>query len=249
LIGDNDVTITATGKGEEALKLIRNDDFDCMVLDLGLSDISGFDLLEKINQDNKISDIPIIIYTGKDLTKKEDSVLRKYAKSIIIKGAKSPDRLLDEVSLFLHRVESNLPDDKKSRVQMEYDREEIFKDKKVLIVDDDIRNIYAVSSILGDKDMVIVTAENGKEALNALQKDPKVDLILMDIMMPEMDGYEAIGKIRQQKEFKNVPIIALTAKAMKGDRQKCIDAGANDYLSKPVDVDKLLSLLRVWLYK
>ena len=249
LIGDNDVSITATGKGEEALKLIRKDDFDCVVLDLGLSDISGFDLLEKINQDNKISDIPIIIYTGKELTKKEDSALQKYAQSIIIKGAKSPDRLLDEVSLFLHRVESNLPDDKKSQVQIQYDREEIFKGKRVLIVDDDIRNIYAVSSILGDKDMVIITAENGRDALDALQKDPKVDLILMDIMMPEMDGYEAIGKIRQQKEFKNVPIIALTAKAMKGDRQKCIDAGANDYLSKPVDVDKLLSLLRVWLYK
>ena len=249
LIGDNDVSITATGKGEEALKLIRKDDFDCVVLDLGLSDISGFDLLEKINEDNKISDIPIIIYTGKELTKKEDSALQKYAQSIIIKGAKSPDRLLDEVSLFLHRVESNLPDDKKSQVQIQYDREEIFKGKRVLIVDDDIRNIYAVSSILGDKDMVIITAENGRDALDALQKDPKVDLILMDIMMPEMDGYEAIGKIRQQKEFKNVPIIALTAKAMKGDRQKCIDAGANDYLSKPVDVDKLLSLLRVWLYK
>jgi CheY-like chemotaxis protein/GAF domain-containing protein/HAMP domain-containing protein len=249
LIGNNDVTITATGKGEEALKLIHKEDFDCMVLDLGLSDISGFDLLKKINDDKGICDIPIIVYTGKDLTKKEDSVLHKYAKSIIIKGAKSPDRLLDEVSLFLHRVESNLPNDKKSHVQMQYDREEIFKGKKILIVDDDIRNIYAISSILGEKDMEIVTAENGKDALNALQKNSKIDLILMDIMMPEMDGYEAIGKIRQQAELKNVPIIALTAKAMKGDRQKCIDAGANDYLSKPVDVDKLLSLLRVWLYK
>ena len=199
LIGDNDVTITATGKGEEALKLIHNDDFDCMVLDLGLSDISGFDLLKKINDDKKISDIPIIIYTGQDLTKKEDSMLRKYAKSIIIKGAKSPDRLLDEVSLFLHRVESNLPDDKKSSVQMQYDREEIFKGKKVLVVDDDIRNIYAISTILGDKDMEIVTSENGKDALNTLKKNPKIDVILMDIMMPEMDGYEAMGKIRQQK--------------------------------------------------
>jgi CheY-like chemotaxis protein len=249
LIGDKDVSIEATGKGEEALKLLRKDEFDCIVLDLGLSDISGFDLVKKISDDNKIHEIPIVIYTGKELTKKEDSQLLKYAKSIIIKGAKSPDRLVDEVSLFLHRVESNLPDEKKSELHLQHDKEEIFKDKKLLIVDDDIRNIYALSSILGEKDMEIITAENGKDALNVLEKEQNLDLILMDIMMPEMDGYEAMTKIRQKEEFKNVPIIALTAKAMKGDRQKCINAGANDYLSKPVDVDKLLSLLRVWLYK
>jgi CheY-like chemotaxis protein len=249
LIGNKDVTITPTGKGEEALNLLHNDDYDCMILDLGLSDISGFDLLEKISNDKKISDIPIIIYTGKELTKKEDTKLRKYARSIIIKGAKSPDRLLDEVSLFLHRVETNLPEQKKNTIKMHYDKETVFKGKKILVTDDDVRNIYAISSILGDNEMEILTAETGKEALNVLKDDPKIDLVLMDIMMPEMDGFQAIGEIRKQNQFKDLPIIALTAKAMKGDRQKCIEAGASDYLSKPVDVDKLLSLLRVWLYR
>ena len=249
LIEDKDVSIIATGKGEEALKILHKEDIDCVVLDLGLSDISGFDLVQKISTDDKISDIPIIIYTGKELSKKEDSLLRKYAKSVIIKGAKSPDRLLDEVSLFLHRVESSLPDDKKSQMQLHHDREDIFKGKKILIVDDDVRNIYALASILGDNDMEIISAENGKDAIDILKKNPSIDLILMDIMMPEMDGYEATERIRKHDKYKNLPIIALTAKAMKGDRQKCINAGANDYLSKPVDVDKLLSLLRVWLYK
>lgn len=249
LIGNGDVTITATDKGKNALELLHKEDFDCMVLDLGLSDISGIDLLQKFSADTKISDTPIIIYTGKELSKKEETSLRKYAKSIIVKGAKSPDRLLDEVSLFLHRVESDLPNEKKSTVKMHHDKEEIFKDKRVLIVDDDVRNIFALSSILEEKQIELLTAENGKEAIDVLKNNSKVDLVLMDIMMPEMDGYEAMTEIRKQKEFKNLPIIALTAKAMKGDRQKCIDAGANDYLSKPVDVDKLLSLLRVWLYK
>ena len=249
LIGDKDVSIIATGKGEEALKILHKEDIDCVVLDLGLSDISGFDLVQKISTDRKVSDVPIIIYTGKDLSKKEDSLLRKYAKSVIIKGAKSPDRLLDEVSLFLHRVEANLPDNKKSQVQLHHNKEDIFKGKKILIVDDDVRNIYALASILGNEEIEIISAENGKDAINILQKNPSLDLILMDIMMPEMDGYEAMEKIRRNEKYKNIPIIALTAKAMKGDRQKCINAGANDYLSKPVDIDKLLSLLRVWLYK
>ncbi len=249
LIEDKDVSIIATGKGEEALKILHEEDIDCVILDLGLSDISGFDLVQKISTDKKVSDVPIIIYTGKELSKKEDSLLRKYAKSVIIKGAKSPDRLMDEVSLFLHRIESNLPDDKKSPIQLHHTKEDIFNGKKILIVDDDVRNIYALASILGDEDMEIVSAENGKDALNILQENSSIDLVLMDIMMPEMDGYEAMEKIRKHNKYKNIPIIALTAKAMKGDRQKCINAGANDYLSKPVDVDKLLSLLRVWLYK
>jgi len=248
LIGDKDVSIEATGNGEDALKLLQKDEFDCMILDLGLSDISGFELVKKISKNDKIQEIPIVIYTGKELTKKEDNQLLKYAQSIIIKGAKSPDRLVDEVSLFLHRIDSNLPDEQKKEIKLQHDKEEIFKDKKILVVDDDIRNIYALSSILGDKEIEISTAENGKDALNVLEKESDFDLILMDIMMPEMDGYEAMTRIRKIEEFKDVPIIALTAKAMKGDRQKCINAGANDYLSKPVDVDKLLSLLRVWLY-
>ena len=153
------------------------------------------------------------------------------------------------MSLFLHRVEANLPDNKKSQVQLHHNKEDIFKGKKILIVDDDVRNIYALASILGNEEIEIISAENGKDAINILQKNPSLDLILMDIMMPEMDGYEAMEKIRRNEKYKNIPIIALTAKAMKGDRQKCINAGANDYLSKPVDIDKLLSLLRVWLYK
>ena len=182
------------------------------------------------------------------MTKKEETGLRKYTKSIIVKGAKSPDRLLDEVSLFLHRVESDLPEEQQSTLKLHHDKEEIFSEKRILVVDDDVRNIFALSSILEEKDVDIVTAENGLEAIEELKKDSNIDLVLMDIMMPEMDGYEAMKKIRKQKQFKELPIIALTAKAMKGDRQKCIDAGANDYLAKPVDVEKLLSMLRVWLY-
>jgi CheY-like chemotaxis protein/HAMP domain-containing protein len=249
LIGNGDVSVATADSGEKALKLLKSNDFDCMILDLGLSDISGFELLEKINKNDKIDEIPIIVYTGKELTKKEESGLRKHAESIIIKGAKSPDRLLDEVSLFLHRVETNLPEEKQAKTNIVHDKSEVYKDKKILLVDDDIRNIFALSSILEEKEMQIIVAENGHEALSALEKNKDVDLVLMDIMMPEMDGYEAMQRIRKQNKFSKLPIIALTAKAMKGDRQKCIDAGANDYLSKPIDVEKMLSLLHVWLYK
>jgi CheY-like chemotaxis protein/signal transduction histidine kinase/HAMP domain-containing protein len=249
LIGNGDVSITAIGEGKEAYKLLQSKDFDCMVLDLGLSDISGFDLLEKIKGDKKISDIPIIIYTGKELTKKEETKLRKHSESIIVKGAKSPDRLLDEVSLFLHRVESKLPKEKQEKIRILHEDEDIFENKKILLVDDDVRNIFALSSVLEEKDIKIESAENGKEALEALKNNPDIDLVLMDIMMPEMDGYEAMKEIRKQRQYSKLPIIALTAKAMKGDRQKCIAAGANDYLAKPVNIEKLLSLLQVWLYK
>ena len=249
LIGNGDISVITADSGEKALKQLKSNEFDCMILDLGLSDISGFELLEKIKRNEKIDEIPIIVYTGKELTKKEESGLRKNAESIIIKGAKSPDRLLDEVSLFLHRVESNLPEEKQTKTEVLHVKDDVYKDKKILLVDDDIRNIFALSSILEEKEMQIVVAENGNEALSALDENKDIDLVLMDIMMPEMDGYEAMQHIRKQKKFAKLPIIALTAKAMKGDRQKCIDAGANDYLSKPIDVEKMLSLLHVWLYK
>ncbi|MBN2710402.1 MAG: response regulator [Calditrichaceae bacterium] len=248
LIGGENTKIVAVDKGSSALEELHKDEYDCLVLDLGLSDMSGFDLVEKIKEDKGIQETPIIVYTGKELTKKEESRLSKHAESIIIKGAKSPERLLDEVSLFLHRVEHNGSDGKKIKA-VEPSYGDIFKDKKVLIVDDDVRNIFALSSVLEEKGIKIVVAENGKEALEITQNQDDLDLILMDIMMPEMDGYQAMNEIRMDKKNKKLPIIALTAKAMKGDRQKCIDAGANDYLSKPIDVEKLLSVLHVWLYK
>lgn len=250
LIGNGDVSITAADKGKDAFNLLHKEDFDCMVLDLGLSDISGFDLIEKVKSDKKIAELPIVIYTGKELNKKEETKLRKHSESIIVKGVKSPERLLDEVSLFLHRVEKNMPKEKQETIRQLHENEEnVFKDKKILLVDDDIRNIFALSSVLEEKEMEVVTAENGQEAIDTLTENDNINLILMDIMMPEMDGFEAIARIRKNKLYSKLPIIALTAKAMKGDRQKCIDAGANDYLSKPVEIEKLLSLLQVWLYK
>ena len=249
LLDNDDVKITGIDKGNKALQMLSKGEYDCVVLDLGLKDISGFDLLEKIKSNEKFVDLPIIIYTGRDLNKSEQKKLQIHAESIIIKGAKSPERLMDEVSLFLHRVESEKKDSREKVNSDSPDTENVFRDKNILIVDDDVRNIFALSSVMAEKDMKIVIAENGKDALKALDENDTVDLVLMDIMMPEMDGYQAMEQIRKKKKFKNLPIIALTAKAMKGDRQKCIDAGANDYLSKPIDIEKLLSLMQVWLYK
>lgn len=249
LIGNGDVETTAVSTGEEAFEKLRSDNFDCMILDLGLSDMTGFELLEKIKRDEAISRLPIIVYTGKDLTREEEHKLRKYAESIIIKGVRSPERLLHEVSLFLHRIEANLPEDKIQMLRNIPGREVNLKDRKILIVDDDMRNIFALTNILEENGMQIVIGKNGIEGLANLERNPDTDLVLMDIMMPEMDGYEAMTEIRKRNEFKELPIIAITAKAMKGDRNKCIEAGANDYLAKPIDSDKLLSLMRVWLHK
>jgi len=249
LLNNSDVKITAVDKGSRALTLLRKEDFDCIVLDLGLKDVSGFDLIEKIKSIDAHKDLPVIIYTGKELSKQEQQKLNKYAESIIIKGAKSPERLKDEVSLFLHSVESEIPSQSQEVSFAGPDHDGIFKGKKILLVDDDVRNIFALSSVLGEKEMEVEVAENGKEALDKIEQSDGLDLILMDIMMPEMDGYETMRQIRKKSEYQKMPIIALTAKAMKGDRQKCIEAGASDYLSKPIDVEKLLSLMQVWLYK
>jgi CheY-like chemotaxis protein/signal transduction histidine kinase/HAMP domain-containing protein len=249
LIGEGDVMTTAVGSGYEAFELLRTGNFDCIVLDLGLRDMSGFDLLEKIRNHDAISHIPVIIYTGKDLTKEEEAILSEHAESIIIKGVKSPERLLDETTLFLHRVEANLSEDSQKMLQMIHNKEMIFQNKKILLIDDDMRNVFALMNVLEEKGMKVLVGKNGKEGIFLLEDNPDVDLILMDIMMPEMDGYEAMKEIRKQNKFKLTPIIALTAKAMVGDRSKCIEAGASDYLSKPIDTDKLLSLLRVWLYR
>ena len=248
LLGDNNVKIVAVESAEEAYNLLRKETFDCQILDLGLEDMSGYDLLEKIRTDKKIVDLPIIIYTGKDLSKDDEKRLSKYADSIILKGARSFERLLSETTLFLHQLESEMPDKKRKMLQQLHNKEEMLKGKNVLIVDDDMRNVFALSSLLEDKGINVIAGRNGKDGIEKLKKNPKIELVLMDIMMPEMDGYEAMEEIRKDKKYKKLPIIALTAKAMKEDREKCIAAGANDYLAKPVDTEKLLSLLRVWLY-
>jgi HAMP domain-containing protein/CheY-like chemotaxis protein/signal transduction histidine kinase len=249
LIGEGDVEITAVGSAEDAMEQLRETRFDCMVLDLGLTGEDGYKLLERIKADPEIQDLPIIIYTGKDLSQAEETRLRRYAETIIIKDAKSPERLLDETALFLHRVESNLPDDKRRMLEQLHKTDSVFDGKKIMIVDDDVRNIFSLTSVLEGQGMHVVFAENGRDAIRMLTEQPDINLVLMDVMMPEMDGYETTRAIREMPQFAQLPIISLTAKAMKGDREKSITAGASDYITKPVDVDQLLSLMRVWLYR
>ncbi len=249
LIGGSDVRITEAETGKDAVKKIKSQKFDCIVLDLGLPDMAGEDLLEKLKKDKNIELPPVIVYTGKELTKIENDNLMRFTDSIIIKGVKSEERLLDETALFLHRVVSDMPEQKQKIISNLYNKDLIFENKKILIVDDDMRNVFALTKVLEERGMNVLKAENGKMALDIVNKENDIDLILMDIMMPVMDGYETIRKIREQNKFIDLPIIALTAKAMKQDREKCISAGANDYLSKPIVVEKLLSLMRVWLYK
>jgi CheY-like chemotaxis protein len=223
--------------------------FDCMVLDLKLPDMSGFELIEKLQTDLGRSDVPIIVYTGKELTRKEELHLKKVADAIIVKEASSPERLLAETALFLHRVEADLPEPKRRMLAHVHRTDSVLAGRKVLIVDDDVRNIFALTSALEAHNMEVVHAENGQEGIDLLKSEPGIEAVLMDIMMPEMDGYEAITAIRQMEEFQQLPIIALTAKAMKADRDHCLEVGASDYISKPLDIDQLLSLLRVWLYR
>jgi CheY-like chemotaxis protein len=247
LIGNGDVKTTAVASAAEALETLEQETFDCLVLDLGLEDMSGFELLERMNADPRLSQVPVIVYTGKELTKKEETELRRFAETIILKDVKSPDRLLDETSLFLHRVESSLPPEKRRMLEQLHQVDPTLAGKKALIVDDDIRNIFALTSVLERQQVEVLYAENGADGITKLDEAPDVDVVLMDVMMPEMDGYEAMRRIREKREFRDLPIIALTAKAMKGDREKCIQAGASDYVTKPVDTDQLLSLMRVWL--
>ncbi|NTV13589.1 MAG: response regulator [Desulfobulbaceae bacterium] len=249
LLQERNLAISVAGSGRAAIALLDREQIDCIVLDIGLPDMSGFEFLEHLHRDEKLRAIPVIIHTGRDLSREEEQKLQHYAKSIIIKGAKGPERLLNEVTLFLHMVESELPGEKQRMIRTAIDKEAMLEGKKVLLVDDDMRNIFSLSSILSDKNMQVLEAENGKEALARLGEQPEMNLVLMDIMMPEMDGYEAIRAIRRDPRFRNLPVIAMTAKAMPGDQEKCLQAGANDYISKPIDVEKLLSLLRVWLYR
>jgi HAMP domain-containing protein/CheY-like chemotaxis protein/signal transduction histidine kinase len=247
LIGNGDVYTTAVETGQEALSKLAAEAFDCMVLDLKLPDMTGFELIDKLQKDLGRQDLPIIVYTGKELTRKEEIQLKRVAASIIIKQADSPERLLAETALFLHRVEANLPEPKRKMLEQVKRKDPVLSNRKVLIVDDDVRNIFALTSTLESYNMNVLHAENGQEGIKLLQATDGVEAVLMDIMMPEMDGYEAITAIRQMARFKNLPIIALTAKAMKADRDHCLEVGASDYISKPLDIEHLLSLLRVWL--
>ena len=249
LVGDDDVEITAVGSAEEALREISEKHYDCMVLDLGLQGMDGFKLLEQVKEVDGMQDLPIIIYTGKELSRDEETQLRRYAETIIVKDVKSPERLLDETALFLHRVEAKLPDQKRRMLERLHSTDSLFAGKKVMIVDDDVRNIFSLTSVLESQGMAVVFAENGRDALEVLKGSPDVDIVLMDVMMPEMDGYETTRAIREMPQFAELPIISLTAKAMKGDREKSIASGASDYITKPVDTDQLLSLMRVWLYR
>ncbi len=249
LIGNGDVQSTAVHTGNEALKILASQRFDCMVLDLGLPDMTGLELIERIKQQSSLLKLPIIVYTGKELTRQEDIQLRRLAETIIIKNVRSPERLLDETALFLHRVQADLPQTKRQILEQLRQTDPILANRKILILDDDLRNIFAITSFLESYQMEVLFAENGRDGIEVLQANPDIHAILMDIMMPEMDGYETTIAIRQQQQFRSLPIIALTAKAMPGDRQKCIESGASDYITKPVDTEQLLSLLRVWLYQ
>ncbi|MFL6277937.1 MAG: response regulator, partial [Blastocatellia bacterium] len=249
LIGNGDVQTTAVASGEEALSALKETPYDCMVLDLGLPGMNGFELIERVKSEVGSIDLPIIVYTGKELSKSEETELKRVAETVIIKDVKSMERLLDETALFLHRVEANLPEPKRRMLEQLHMTDSVIAGKKVLVVDDDIRNIFAITSALERHQMQVIYAENGRGAIELLESTPDIDVVLMDVMMPEMDGYEAMSEIRSKTQYKTLPIIALTAKAMKGDREKCIDAGASDYITKPIDIAQLLSLLRVWLYK
>jgi CheY-like chemotaxis protein len=220
-----------------------------MVVDLGLPDMSGFDLLERLKKELGLYDLPVIVYTAKQLSPKEETRLRKLAETIIVKDARSPERLLAETSLFLHRAHEKLPPSKRRMLEQEQRADPILAGKRVLVIDDDVRNIFSLTSVLERHQMEVVFAENGRDGIELLKNATGMDAILVDVMMPDMDGYETMREIRKMRRFRTTPIIALTAKAMKGDREKCVQAGASDYVSKPADVDRLLSLLRVYLGK
>jgi CheY-like chemotaxis protein len=249
LLASRDVEIIGAGTVPDALAHLKSTTFDCVVTDLGLPGASGDELLRKMAEDTANSFPPVIVYTGRSLTHEEEQRLRKYSSSIIVKGARSPERLLDEVTLFLHHVESELPPERQKMLRHVRDREAVFEGRHILLVEDDVRNVFALTAVLEPKGAIVDIARNGKEALRALEEKPGVEIVLMDIMMPEMDGITCMREIRKNKAWAKLPIIALTAKAMKDDQERCLDAGANDFISKPLDVEKLLSLLRVWMPK
>jgi len=249
LLGYDDIDVVVAATGAEALELVSKDGFDCVVLDLRLPDMSGFDILERLRDIPKAADLPVVVFTGKELSPEEDARLHTLARSVVVKGVESPERLLDETALFLHRVVADLPQEKQKMLDRLHRSDEALVGKKVLVVDDDMRNIFALSSVLERRGMAVLTAGTGREAISMLESTPDVAIVLMDIMMPEMDGYATMQVIRQNPSFRRLPIIALTAKAMKGDREKCLEAGASEYLAKPVNTEQLLSALRMWLHR
>jgi CheY-like chemotaxis protein len=249
LLGHDDIDIMTVATGTDALALLREQAFDCVVLDLRLPDMSGFDVLERIRDDDSLPDLPVVVFTGRELSPEEDAQLHTMARSVVVKGVESPERLLDETALFLHRVVSDLPADKQRMLERLHSSDEDLVDRTALLVDDDARNIFALSSVLERRGMRVLTATTGNEAILLINSTPDLAIVLMDIMMPEMDGYRTMQAIRENPAFRRLPIVALTAKAMKGDREKCLEAGASDYLAKPVNTEQLLSALRMWLHR
>jgi CheY-like chemotaxis protein len=249
LLGSDDIEIVTTGTGAEALTLLREDPCDCVVLDLRLPDMTGFEVLQHLRADASLSDVPVVVFTGRELSAEEDAQLHTMARSIVVKGVESPERLLDETALFLHRIVTDLPPEKQRMLERLNSSDEDLVGRTVLLVDDDARNIFALSSVLERRGMHVLTATTGSEAIALVESTPDLAIVLMDIMMPEMDGYQTMHVIREKPAFRRLPIIALTAKAMKGDREKCLEAGASDYLAKPVNTEQLLSALRMWLHR
>ncbi len=249
LLEHDDIEMETASSGEQALTALHERAFDCVVLDLRLPDISGFEVLEQLSMNQTLCDLPIVVFTGKELTPEEDARLHSIARSIVVKGVESPERLLDETALFLHRIVADLPEEKQQMIERLHRSDDDLVGKPVLVVDDDVRNIFALSSVLERRGMKVVSATTGQEAMGLLDSTPDVSIVLMDIMMPEMDGYQTIKHIRQNPKHRRLPIIALTAKAMKGDREKCLEAGASEYLAKPVNTEQLLSALRMWLHR
>ncbi len=249
LIGNGDVKSYPAFSGQEAHDILQKEEFDCIIIDLGLPDMSGIELMERIKNSEHLKRIPMIVYTGKDINREESTKLNKLAHTVVLKTVDSPERLFDETNLFLHRVESKLPAEKQEIIRKLHRSDEVLINKKILVVDDDMRNIFSITNALEEEGIQCVIAENGKEAIKVLKDHQDIEIILMDIMMPEMDGFEATREIRKIPKFCDIPIIALTAKAMKGDREKCLIAGMSDYVSKPVNIQKLISLLKVWSYQ
>jgi CheY-like chemotaxis protein len=249
LLAHDDIDILTADSGENALAILDDRGSDCVVLDLRLPDMSGFEVLERMRRDRRLTDIPVIVFTGRELSAEEETRLHACARSIVVKGVESPERLLDETALFLHRLIRDLPSDKQRMIEKLHNSDEDLVGRTVLLVDDDARNIFALSSVLERRGMHVLTATTGKEAISILESTPQIAIVLMDIMMPDMDGYQTMQEIRQDGKLRRLPIIALTAKAMKGDREKCVSAGASDYLAKPVNTEQLLAALRMWLHR